>query len=106
MAMQNKDSVQKLYNKKMRDVTRNAFGKDYLDTDTHECQHIRDLFKDWDTQIYSSIHNQDISKEKTHEEIANHIHRYDQSLKKQIENVKKNGFDITKYRKSTEFMYN
>jgi len=105
MSKVNSAVVQRVYHTQMRDVARNAFGKDYLDTETNECQHIREMFKDWDRQIYSQIHNQDIGREGTAAEMANHIHRYNVNLEKHVNDMKKNGFDITKYRKSGEFMY-
>ena len=105
MSKTNSAIVQRVYHTQMRDAARNAFGKDYLDTETNECQHIREMFRDWDRQIYSQIHNQDIGREGTASEMANHIHRYNVNLEKHVNDMKKNGFDITKYRKSGEFMY-
>ena len=100
MSNTNSAVVQRVYHTQMRDVARTAFGKDYLDTETNECQHIREMFKDWDRQIYSQIHNQDIGREGTTADMANHV-----NLQKHVKDMKKNGFDITKHRKPGEFMY-
>ena len=101
MSVENSASVQKLFNERMKNVNKIAFGKDYLDTEAHECQHVRNMFKNWDREIYA----QELAKKGTTAQLTHHIYRYDVNLQKHINDVKKNGLDITKYRKSGEFMY-
>ena len=101
MARENSADIQKLFNDRMKEVNRSAFGKNYLDTDAHECQYVRNMFKKWDREIYA----QELAKTGTTAQLTQHINRYDVNLKKQVEQSKKEGFDILKYRKSGEFMY-
>lgn len=87
--------MENLYHKRMNENMKNAFGADYLDTKNNESAHIRNMFKDWDREIY----RQELARTGSTNEIANYIHSYGANLKKQVDDVKKNGFDITKHRK-------
>ena len=44
--------MENLYHKRMNENMKNAFGADYLDTKNNESAHIRNMFKDWDREIY------------------------------------------------------
>ena len=72
------------FNNFMNSKTVNIFGKDYLDTDNHECQHIRNMFKDWDKHIYAQEVLNQTSANPGRKYLQEHVELYERNLRKHL----------------------
>lgn len=79
-----KNSEMQAFTNLMDSKTKNIFGSNYLDTDNHECKHIRDMFKDWDKHIYSEEVFNAANITGNRKYIQQHVESYERNLKKHI----------------------
>ena len=92
LALTKSELMENLYHKRMNENIKCIRCR--LLIQNNESAHIRNMFKDWDREIY----RQELGKNGSTNEIVP-IYSYGANLKKQVDDVKKNGFDITKHRK-------